>query len=136
MSVSERSNRMAQFKGMLPKCKKYYLLASPLYKTHIAHKFNSITFHCIACTKPAKWVVMYLCIRGIDFASFYDIGIRFWSVLWYLLFFIWLKSIDLWSYIFSLSIFYLLINIVQYDTIQIIKGIRKQDSFPWYISLQ
>ena len=26
--------------------------------------------HWSACTKPGKWVVMYLCVRGIDFVSF------------------------------------------------------------------
>ena len=26
--------------------------------------------HWSACTKPGKWAVMYLCVRGIDFVSF------------------------------------------------------------------
>ena len=41
--------------------------------------FNSTTFYWSACTKPGKWVVMYLCVRGIDFASFYDFDIWFWN---------------------------------------------------------
>jgi len=35
------------------------------------------TFYWSACTKPGKWVVMYLCVRGFDFASFYDFSIGF-----------------------------------------------------------
>ena len=30
-----------------------------------------------AYTKPGKWAAMYLCVRGIDFTSFYDFDIWF-----------------------------------------------------------
>jgi hypothetical protein len=29
--------------------------------------------------KPGKWSVMYLCARGIDFASIYDCSINLWN---------------------------------------------------------
>jgi hypothetical protein len=31
------------------------------------------------CTKPGKEAVMYLCVRAIDFTSFWDISIWFWN---------------------------------------------------------
>jgi hypothetical protein len=34
-------------------------------------------FHWSACIMPGKWAVVYLCVRGIDYASFYDL-----SVIW------------------------------------------------------
>ena len=34
--------------------------------------FNPTTFHSSSCTTLGKWAVMYLCVRGIDFACFYD----------------------------------------------------------------
>jgi hypothetical protein len=37
------------------------------------------TFHWSACTKPGQKVSMYLCVRGIDFVSFYDFDIWFWK---------------------------------------------------------
>ena len=39
------------------------------------HSFNPATFYWSTCTKQGKWAVMYLCGRGIDFASFYDYDI-------------------------------------------------------------
>jgi len=37
------------------------------------------TFYSSACTKPGQKVGMYLCVRGIDCASFYDFDIWFWN---------------------------------------------------------
>jgi len=31
------------------------------------------------CTKSGQWAVTYLCVRGIDFASFCDFSIVFWN---------------------------------------------------------
>jgi hypothetical protein len=42
--------------------------------------FNPATLYWSACTKPGKWEVMYLCIRGIDFVSVSTIFlIAFWN---------------------------------------------------------
>ena len=35
------------------------------------------TFDWSACTKPGKWAVMYLCIRGTNFAFFYNFLLNF-----------------------------------------------------------
>jgi hypothetical protein len=35
------------------------------------------TFVLYAFNKPGKWAVMYLCVRGINFASLYDFDISF-----------------------------------------------------------
>jgi hypothetical protein len=32
---------------------------------------NPATFYWSACTKPGKWAVLYLCIKGIDFYLFF-----------------------------------------------------------------
>ena len=32
-----------------------------------------------ACTKPGKWVAMYLCVRGIDYDPFYHVAFWFWD---------------------------------------------------------
>ena len=67
-------------------------------------KFDPVTFYCSACTKPVKWVVMYLGVTGIDFASFYDFSIVFWNcsdiVVFYFVF-----LILLWPLILRRSIF-------------------------------
>ena len=34
-----------------------------------------------ACTKPWKWAVMYMCVRGYRFCLF----LQFWYLIWYLL---------------------------------------------------
>ena len=55
-----------------------------------AHKTNLILpplFIGSACTKQGKWAVIYLCIRGIDFASFYDLSIRFWNCYYNVIYF-------------------------------------------------
>jgi len=46
-----------------------------------AHKtsFTPPLYYLSACTKTEKWSVMYLCVRVIDFDSFYDFDIRFWN---------------------------------------------------------
>jgi len=31
----------------------------------------------IYCVKPGKWTVMYMCVSGIEFASFYNCSIEF-----------------------------------------------------------
>ena len=41
------------------------------------NEFNHVTFNWSACTNPGKWAVIYLCDRGIDFASFTIFGIGF-----------------------------------------------------------
>lgn len=38
-----------------------------------------------ACTKPGKCAVMYLCVRCIDFASFYDFDFGIVQTLWIIL---------------------------------------------------
>jgi len=40
---------------------------------------NPATFYWSASTKPEKWAVIYLCVKVIDFFSFYDFDILFWS---------------------------------------------------------
>jgi len=40
---------------------------------------HNISELCWSCTKPRKWAVKYLCVRGIDFASFCDFGIGIWN---------------------------------------------------------
>ena len=44
---------------------------------------------------PSQDIVMYVCVRGIDFACFYDFVIGFWSCskLWYFLFYILLAGV-------------------------------------------
>jgi hypothetical protein len=42
-------------------------------------RFNPATFYWSACANPGKWAVMYLCVRGTDFASFCDFSIGFWN---------------------------------------------------------
>ena len=50
-----------------------------------AHKtsLTPTTFYWSACTKPEKWAVIYLCVRGIDFASFCNFSIGFWWYFWF-----------------------------------------------------
>ena len=40
--------------------------------------FISATFYWRACIMSWKWAVIYLCVRYIDFASFYDFDIGLW----------------------------------------------------------
>jgi len=40
---------------------------------------NIFHFYGNACTKPGKWAVMSLCVRGIDFGSFFDFSIGVWK---------------------------------------------------------
>ena len=42
---------------------------------------NLATCYWSACTRPGKWAVMYLYVRGIDFAPFCDFGIV--RTMWY-----------------------------------------------------
>ena len=42
-------------------------------------KFNPATCYWSACAKPRKWSVVYMCVRCIDFAFFYDFDIWFWN---------------------------------------------------------
>ena len=91
------------------------------------------TFYWGACSRPGKWAVMYLCVRGIDFAFYTNFLFDFGSDLtvWYVLFFavhfsitillydsISGKSIGLCNYIPSC-----LLNLSECD--QIIKKIKK-----------
>ena len=70
------------------------------------------TFYWSVCTKPGMWAVIYLCVRGIDFASFNDFwylelfwqcGIFCFSFYWYTLnhrkFFVYTFLCDLFQYI-------------------------------------
>jgi hypothetical protein len=41
--------------------------------------FNPATFYWRLCTKQGKWAVMYFCVKGINFDTFYNSGITFWS---------------------------------------------------------
>ena len=44
-----------------------------------AHKLilPATFYYLSACIKPEKWAVIYLCVKGIDFASTYDFDIWF-----------------------------------------------------------
>ena len=35
------------------------------------------TFYLSACTEQGKWAIVYLSIRGVDFATKYDFSIEF-----------------------------------------------------------
>jgi hypothetical protein len=37
------------------------------------------TFYWSPCTKPGEWAIMYVFIRSIDLAYFYDFSIGFWN---------------------------------------------------------
>ena len=54
-------------------------------------------FYWCACTKPLRWEVMYLCVRGIDFASFYDFSIVFRNCSYCVVFFVFYFIILLFS---------------------------------------
>ena len=47
--------------------------------TLIYNKFNFVTFYWSSCIKPRKWAVMYMYVRDIKFAYFYDFSIEFWN---------------------------------------------------------
>ena len=47
----------------------------PVFRGKYIH--NLTTFYWSACTKPGKWAVMYLYVRGINFASFYELPFEF-----------------------------------------------------------
>ena len=53
------------------------------------------------CAKPWKWAVMYMCVSGIDFSSFYEFLLDFGTVptAWYFLFFMLLLLVAYWHYI-------------------------------------
>jgi hypothetical protein len=51
---------------------------SSVYHCFYYNYSNPATLYGRACTKPGKWVIMYLCVKGIDFAPFYDCSILFW----------------------------------------------------------
>ena len=44
-------------------------------------RFNPVTFYWSACTKPGKWVIIYLCVNGVDFVSFYFLLLFFYWML-------------------------------------------------------
>ena len=46
-----------------------------------SHKtsLTQIFFYWSVYNKPGEWEVMYLCVRGFNFASFYNFSIRFWN---------------------------------------------------------
>ena len=70
---------------------------------------TSLTYPPFASTKPGKWTVMYLCVRGIDLTSFYDFSIEFLNCVVFCVFhFILRYVIIIWSIftcILSCSIF-------------------------------
>ena len=41
--------------------------------------FNPATFYWSAHTKLGKWAVMYLCVKGIEIASIYDLSVGLWK---------------------------------------------------------
>jgi hypothetical protein len=46
---------------------------------HITSLTRHVTYCWSVCPKQGKWSVVYLCVRGIDFVSFYDFAIGFWN---------------------------------------------------------
>ena len=52
---------------------------SNTFGLHIALHWDFI-FYWSASTKPGNWAVMYLCVKGIHFASFYDFLLDFGTV--------------------------------------------------------
>jgi hypothetical protein len=53
----------------------YNLLVWVMQLVYSRHLF----FYWSACTKPGKWAVSYLCVKGMNFTSFYDFSIVFWN---------------------------------------------------------
>ena len=53
----------------------WFLRRTEKYKKNEPYK--KYYFYWNACTKPGKCVVMYLCVKGIHFASFYNFYIWF-----------------------------------------------------------
>jgi len=41
--------------------------------------FNHATFYWSACTMSGEWPTMYLCAKGVNFVSFYDLH-KVWTV--------------------------------------------------------
>lgn len=79
--------------------------------------FGIISFNWSTCIKPDKWDVMYLCIKGIDFASFWDFILDLFRqcVLFYFILFL-----HLWKNHFALIEMYLRIHIlVLFNVLQI-----------------
>ena len=68
-------------------------------------------------TMPEKYVVMFVCVCGIQFASFCDISIEFWnysdSVVF--LFFIWYIFLQLQIYINAQKIQYIIFCLTLYN---------------------
>jgi hypothetical protein len=57
--------------------------------SHVFCPWNELspaTFYWGASIKPRQWMVMYLCVKGIDFAIFYDTSIGFWFFIIIILF--------------------------------------------------
>ena len=47
---------------------------------YLLSKFNcNYHFYWSTCAKPVKWTIMYLCVRSIEFMSFYEFEIWFWN---------------------------------------------------------
>ena len=71
------------FYSVLERCSQKYIL--PLIYEEVFINYNNLTYPaiCIASTKPVEWVVVYMRVRGIDFASaskiiLSDFGPDFW----------------------------------------------------------
>jgi hypothetical protein len=57
------------------------------------------SFYWSACAKQGKWAAMNLCVKGIEFASFYAIlmfDFVIVSTVWYILFFILFFQMTIW----------------------------------------
>ena len=69
-----------------------YSIKKIAFQSNIRDMLNPSTFYWNVYTKPEKWEVMYLCVRVINFASFFDFDIWFWNcgivpTVWYFLLF-------------------------------------------------
>jgi hypothetical protein len=99
------------------------------------------------CAKPWKWAVMYMCVSGIDFSSFYEFLLDFGTVptAWYFLFFMLLLLVAYWHYIIIiggiLTLYYyywwhidivLLLLVAHWHCIIIIGGILTLYYYYWW----
>ena len=99
------------------------------------------------CAKPWKWAVMYMCVSGIDFSSFYEFLLDFGTVptAWYFLFFMLLLLVAYWHYIIIiggiLKLYYyywwhidivLLLLVAHWHCIIIIGGILTLYYYYWW----
>jgi hypothetical protein len=70
------------YEPTLDTCTLYIYIYLRLFtNTHLYESImsNPSNIYLSPFTKSWKWVVMYLCARGIHVCSFYDFDIRFWN---------------------------------------------------------